>query len=92
MTQHDIIVSSSSAVYSHNTHQHILFHLCDLFSEEGAQGTIKVTDYIDAAKRGETAPSGCQYLNCTLFSQEIAQLINQCWSTLMFLITIPNEL
>lgn len=38
---------------------------CSVFPEDGAQGTIKVSDYISAAKRGEMAPSGGHPVNCT---------------------------
>lgn len=39
---------------------HVL-RVCHLFPE---LGTIKVSDYINGAKKGETAPSACQSLNC----------------------------
>lgn len=38
----------------------------DVLSEKGAEGTVRLSDYVDAAKRGEMAPSGRQSLNCTL--------------------------
>lgn len=40
-----------------------VLRVCHLFSE---LGTIKVSDYINAAKKGETAPSACQHLNCRI--------------------------
>lgn len=54
-THCDVITSSVVTTFSH------------LFSEVGEEGTMTVSDYINEAKRGETAPSACQHLNCTLY-------------------------
>lgn len=54
-----------------------LCFLCFLCSEEKNGGTIKVADYIDAAKRGWTAPSGCR--SSELHFTLLWLLCTDCW-------------